>query len=206
MEHQKMDWAKISMFTGFLLGALALVATSWSAWLSYKEQEGAKARIASLDTRAREAEAKIAQANRDAEQARLGQLRIKALVSWRDFTVSEQATFLRAIGPEPGEALVSWNMGDVEAMRYAAQVSLALEGAGWKVSTAARVYARTFLTGIQLSTDGVRPERARLLRGFQAVGIPAEARDVPRPEFEAAYKVGDPQLLFIGSSPVNLAP
>jgi len=198
------DWPRTWMLVGAIAGAIAVAASVASAWLSIQDADASKLEIAELNKSAKDAAARIADANRDAELARLEQERIKAQVSWRDLTEKDRATFLQALGPEPGEVLIAWQVGDVEATRYAGTIALALQGSGWKVSTEARVYARSFLTGIQLSDRGAHPERERLLAAFAAIHIPAGVRTIPQHESAIAYVVGDPQAVLVGSSPILL--
>jgi hypothetical protein len=189
---------------GIVAGAIALFASSASAYLSNKEADQAKMQIAHLNVRAIEAQAQIESAKQAVEESHLEQERVKALVSWRELDEAQAETFLVALGNAPGEAVVAWHMGDVEATNFGAHIALALQRAGWKVSTAAQLYARNVLTGVQLSDSGAHPERDRLLRAFGAINIPTEVRSIPKPDFEVAYRVGDPQVIFVGSSPVRL--
>lgn len=173
-----------------LLGALAVAAAAWQA-------HTAADRIARLvrGDRSRELAARL-QTLED-QIAKLKESTRGRTVSAD--TAAKLADYLRPFGAH--RVVVSCVPDDVEAYRYATQITDVLKAAGWDARgpETTTIFGAVTAMGINVYDDGNRGADATkiLLDGFAKFGIPYQSRVPPR----EALPENETVELFIGTKP-----
>ena len=134
------------------------------------------------------AQVKIAEANKEAAQARLEAERIKQQVSWRVLSATQLATLTRA-GATIGVPVYVDNVDDVETIEFASQVANALHQGGTAIIPGMVYMAGGKFTGVMVT--GPTDQARRLLGVLKAAGIPVGmTTDLSVPADTPRLKVG----------------
>jgi len=163
---------------------------------------GASVSIAKLNAEMEEARKKTAIVERDASQARLEQLRLKALLAWRTLSPPLAGALRSHLSTTPSKVNIEYVHSDAESQYFALEIAHTFVDAKWNVGLQGVVYDGVLVLGLVVP-DSQSPETLLVRKAFDAVGIQHVARDVPRSGRVHGTRVDTSATIFVGSKPVQ---
>jgi hypothetical protein len=206
------SWEQLMLLSLGLAGLIAItvfVTTASVVILQRRENAQLREALTKANVEITNTQADIAQAQREAAEARLEQERLKSIVVWRNFTpakMRELVDLLRATSSEPAyKVLITYAANDPEAQFFAMDIHNALTLAFWKVWPP---IPRTFqFQYFELRVPPPENEAVRALRAaLSTAGIPFSAEQIHggnMMQFGVPLENGQPVVMdaeiFVGS-------
>lgn len=195
----------------FLITALAIgvIATALVVWMGNVKEEYLRRDLAYTNARAEEAKATSSAANaraaeleKEAANARLETERIKEAVSWRVIPPESASELEKVLSAKPGSVNLRYMDGDPEALFLAIQYSKILSKANWKVAPGAVKPDNTIIFGIGLP-DGSGVDAKTLRDAFSAAKVPFSTNALPPAgiSFSISTIQGAPTLMIGSKEP-----
>lgn len=181
---------RLRKFESDLTGAKTELATQ------QERAAKAEASIALAEQHSAEANAKaegfrleIAKANEAAEQEKSARVRIEERLAWRRVSPEQHKEFVRALTPFAGSMLVvaAFNNADIESKTFAADLSHALNDAGWHAPLNLSNTVSNLPVGIICSIDTSK-EAGRALKRLLSQQFPGVS--VSERKFSGAVAIG----------------
>jgi hypothetical protein len=161
---------------------------------------GANISIAKINAELAEARKQTAMLEREASQARLEQLRLKALLAWRTLSPSAASALRSQLSATPAKINIEYVHSDVESQYFAVQIANTFVDARWNVAMVGVVYDGSLVFGMAVP-DSRSPETVLVRKAFEATGIEFDARDVPRSARVHGTRIDTSASIFVGSKP-----
>lgn len=118
---------------------------------------------------------------KEAEQARLEQERLKSLVQWRTITDPQGDAMVAVLKPLISKKIILATMAnDPEATTFGIVFANVFHAAGWSIRHETRTYGATVFLGIVISNES-NPTAAAVRAAFTKAKIPFATKEIPMP-------------------------
>jgi hypothetical protein len=194
-----------------LIGALVIgvIATAFVVWMGNVKEEYLRRDLADTNARAEEAKAASSRANaraaeleKEAANARLETERIKEAVAWRVIPPESGSKLEKVLSANPGSVNLRYMDGDPEALFLAIQISQILNKCNWKVAPGAVKPDNAIVFGIVLP-DGHGVDAKTLRAAFSEAKVPFSTNPLPSAgvSFSISTIQGAPTLMIGSKKP-----
>ena len=203
-------WANIALIASLVGGVIATVLIVWMGNVKEAYWDAARdasaERIAALSTQATEARAEIARSNaevakanentatlqKEAEEARAEQQRLKQQIAWRRISKQQHDALVSALKGKKIDFFLSFVDADPESALFRDDIDRTMKDAG---------LAPKFFSGWQRAVglsiagdDG--PDLATLMEAFAAAGLPLIRKPIDHKSFKIELLVGSRPPVF----------
>jgi hypothetical protein len=155
------NWANVGLICALVAGVISTVLI---VWMGNVKEEYLRHDIATTRERA-------ATLEKEAEEARAEQERIKVQLAWRRITSDQYASVVASLlGSKPMSIIVGHAANDPEAAVYSEDIAKMLEAAGLTVNRTGFISPQAEF-GLILMGSKDDPDAIRILSAFEAAGI-----------------------------------
>lgn len=166
-----------------------------------KANAEADASIAGMTAELAEARKQTAVFEKDASQARLELLKLKAQLAWRTISPPEASALRTYLSATPSTINIEYVHGDTESQYFAHQIANVFVDAKWNVGLLGVVHDGYLVFGVVVP-DTQTPDMAAVRKAFNVAGIAFVERDLPQTARIHGTRMDTAAAIFVGSKPI----